>query len=334
MTQVATPRKRSGPVPGTMRAAVLAAPGRFETREVAAPMPAAREVRIRIEGCGVCASNIPPFEGRDWFRYPMKPGQLGHEAWGVIDEVGTDIDRWQPGDRVAFLSESAYAECDVAGQNSVIALPEALAGSPFPGEPLGCAINIFRRSGVRAGQTVAVVGVGFLGALLTQLAVRAGARVIAIARRPYAQNVAEKAGADSVIAMDDQAKIIERVRDLTGGGLCEVVIECAGKQWPLDLAGELTGERGRLVVAGYHQDGLRTCNMQMWNWKGIDVINAHERDPRTYIDGIRAAVEAVAAGALDPSSLYTHTFPLERLGEALAMTRDRPDGFMKALIRM
>jgi hypothetical protein len=55
-----------------------------------------------------------------------------------------------------------------------------------------------------------------------------------------------------------------------------------------DLAGELCAERGRLVIAGYHQDGMRQVNVQLWNWRGIDVINAHERDPQAYVDGMRA----------------------------------------------
>ena len=75
----------------------------------------------------------------------------------------------------------------------MVPLPAALDGVPFPGEPLGCAINIFRRSDIEAGQTVAIVGIGFLGALLTQLAAHAGARVIAISRRPFALDVARRA---------------------------------------------------------------------------------------------------------------------------------------------
>src|SRR5690606_28097809 len=102
--------------------------------------------------------------------------------------------------------------------------------------------------------------------------------------------------------------------------------------WPLDLAGELCAERGRLVVAGYHQDGPRQVNMQQWNWRGLDVVNAHERDPAVYADGIRRAVAAIEDGRLDAAPLYTHVFPLERLAEALNATRDRPDGFMKALV--
>jgi NADPH2:quinone reductase len=65
----------------------------------------------------------------------------------------------------------------------VVPLPSELDGHPFPGEPLGCAMNIFKRAEIRAGQTVAIIGIGFLGALLTQLAAQAGARVIAISRR-------------------------------------------------------------------------------------------------------------------------------------------------------
>jgi threonine dehydrogenase-like Zn-dependent dehydrogenase len=72
--------------------------------------------------------------------------------------------------------------------------------------------------------------------------------------------------------------------------------------------------------------------MQDWNWKGIDVINAHERDPAVQMQGLREAIEAVASGRLDPAPLYTHHFPLERLGEALDATRDKPGGFVKALI--
>jgi threonine dehydrogenase-like Zn-dependent dehydrogenase len=72
--------------------------------------------------------------------------------------------------------------------------------------------------------------------------------------------------------------------------------------------------------------------MQLWNWRGLDVVSAHERDPAEYLRGMRDAVAAVASGRLDPAPLYTHRFPLARLGEALDMTRDRPDGFLKALV--
>jgi threonine dehydrogenase-like Zn-dependent dehydrogenase len=317
---------------GTMRAAVVVGPERSEVAEVPIPDPGPGEVRVRIEGCGVCASNVVPWEGPEWMRFPTEPGGLGHESWGIVDAVGPGVDGLMPGDRVVTLSQHAYAEYDIAGTGSVVRLPPALAGQPFPGEPLGCAMNILARSGIAPGQTVAIVGIGFLGALLTRLATGAGGRVIAIARRPFALETARAMGAAETIPMDDHWRIIERVKELTGGRFCERVIEATGKQWPLDLAAELCAERGRLVIAGYHQDGPRQVNMQLWNWRGLDVVNAHERDPAVYAAGVRAAVEAVASGRLDPTPLFTHSYPLERLGEALDATRDRPDGFLKALV--
>jgi threonine dehydrogenase-like Zn-dependent dehydrogenase len=315
-----------------MRAAVVTGRRALRIERVATPEPGPGQVRVRLEGCGVCASNVTPWEGPDWMRFPTEPGGLGHEGWGIIDAVGPEVQDLRAGDRVAALSQHSYAEFDLADASAVVRLPEALAGRPFPGEPLGCAMNIFRRAGIAPGQTVAIVGIGFLGALLTRLAADAGARVIAISRRPFALELARRMGAAETVAMDDHWRIIEAVREITDGALCPRVIEAVGKQWPLDLAAELTAERGRLVIAGYHQDGPRQVNMQLWNWRGLDVINAHERDPAVYADGVRAAVEAVATGALDPDPLYTHTFPLARLGEALDATRDRPDGFLKALV--
>ena len=287
---------------------------------------------VRLEGSGVCASNLTPWAGPDWMSFPTEPGALGHEGWGVIEAIGDGVEALAVGDRVAALSYKAYAEYDLAEAEAVVRLPAALAQQPFPGEPLGCAMNIFRRSEIAAGQTVAIVGIGFLGALLTRLASAAGARVIAISRRPYALDVARAMGAAETIPMHDHDAIIGQVKELTGGVWCDRVIEAVGKQWPLDLAGEVTRERGRLILAGYHQDGPRQVNMQLWNWRGLDVINAHERDPKVYLQGIRAAVDAVASGRLDPRPLYTHRFPLHRLDEALNATRDRPDGFLKAVV--
>ncbi|HWW64182.1 MAG TPA: zinc-binding dehydrogenase [Sphingomonadaceae bacterium] len=316
----------------TMRAAVLTGPGEMRIDRVPMPRPGPGEVRVRLEGCGICASNLTPWAGPEWMHYPTEPGALGHEAWGIVDAVGEDVDTVAPGDRVAALSYHGYAEYDLAAADAVVPIPASLADLPFPGEPLGCAMNIFRRSDIRAGQSVAIVGIGFLGALLTRLATDAGARVIAISRRPFSLDVARAFGAAEVIAMDDHQAIIDKVKALTGGAFCDRVIEAVGMQWPLDLASELVRERGRLIVAGYHQDGPRQVNMWLWNWRGIDVINAHERDPQAYLAGMRDAVEAVAAGRLDPTPLYTHHFPLERLGEALDATRDRPDGFLKAVV--
>jgi threonine dehydrogenase-like Zn-dependent dehydrogenase len=165
-----------------------------------------------------------------------------------------------------------------------------------------------------------------------QLAKAAGAKVIAVSQRDYSLQIAKECGADEVIKMDDHWRIIEDVKKLTNGNFCERVIECTGKEWPLNLAGELTAERGKLIIAGFHQDGMRQVNIQLWNWRGLDVINAHERDPKMYLNGMEEAVKTVTEGFLDPLPLYTHNFSLNQISEAFKMLETRPDGFMKALI--
>jgi threonine dehydrogenase-like Zn-dependent dehydrogenase len=287
---------------------------------------------VRLEGCGVCASNLTPWEGPEWMQFPTEPGALGHEGWGIVDAVGDGVTNLQAGDRVGMLSGNAYADYDLADASQVVKLPEALAGLDLPLEPFGCAMNIFCRSDVRAGQTLAIVGIGFLGAILVKLATNAGARVIAISRRQESLDLALQMGAAEAIPMHDHWQIIERVRDLTGGTFCDRVIEAVGKQWPLDLAAELTREGGRLIIAGYHQDGPRQVNMQLWNWRGFDVANAHERDPAVSVQGMRDAVAALESGLIDPRQLITHRYPLDRLGEALDATRDRPGNFVKAVV--
>ena len=315
-----------------MTAAVVTAPGKIEFVETALPEPRENEVRVRLEGCGVCGSNLAPWEGRPWFKYPLAPGELGHEGWGIVDKIGSRVSRFSVGDRVALLSYRAYAEYDVAPETNIVHLPSQLNGRPFPGEALGCAMNVFRRSDIFPRQNVAIVGIGFLGAVLTALCAQAGANVIAVSRRPFALEMARKMGAAETIAMEDHQHIIERVKNLTSENFCDCVIEAVGQQSPLDLAGEITRERGSLIIAGYHQDGPRQVNMQLWNWRGLDVINAHERDPRIYISGMQAAAEAVAEGVFDPSPLYTHSFPLKRLSDALNGMKERPGNFLKALI--
>lgn len=312
--------------------AIITGPGKCHLEKRITPTPGPHQVKVRLEGCGICGSNLPVWEGRPWFQYPLEAGAPGHEGWGVIEEAGGELDHFSPGNRVALLSYHAFGEVEVIDAARVLALPPELDGVDFPGEALGCAMNVFQRADLRRGQTVAILGIGFLGALLTQLATAAGASVIAISRRPASLECARQQGAAHLIPMEDHQAIIEEVARLTSGGFCERVIEATGAQWPLDLAAELCAERGKLIIAGYHQDGPRQVNMQLWNWRGLDVINAHERDPNTYLKGMEAAIRAIHGGRMDPSSLYTHRFQLEDLGSALDLLGSREDCYMKGLI--
>lgn len=319
--------------PARMRAAVITAPQTCEVQEVETPTPRPTQVLIKVEGCGVCGSNLPLWEGRAWFTYPVAPGSPGHEGWGVIVGLGDKVESLSLGDRVAFLSERAFAEYDVADASSVVVLPPSLDASAVPGEPLGCAMNIWRRSGIERGHTVAVIGIGFLGALITQLAARTGAKVIALSQRQYSLDLARKMGA--AMAFDlatDDAELVRRIEVVTEGQGCDRVIELVGLQRPLEIAAKLCKVRGRLVIAGFHQDGPRQVDMFLWNWRGLDVINAHEREPSAYLAGITAALDRIVGGGLQPAPLYTHTVPLSRAREAFELLRLRPDGFVKALV--
>ena len=290
------------------------------------------QVRVALDGCGVCGSNLPVWEGREWFTYPLAPGAPGHEGWGEVVAVGNGV-AGPVGRRVAVLGDQAFASEIVVDASAVVALPDALGDRDVPGEALGAAWNVARRSAFGPGQTVAVVGIGFLGAVVTALATAAGAHVVAVSRRPSSLELARVMGAAEVVPYDDRWQVAREVGGRTGGALCDVVVEAVGMQDPLDLAGDLTGVGGRLVLAGFHQDGPRTVDVQSWNWKGIDVVNAHERDPLVVAEGVREALDAVVAGTIDLDPLVTHRFPLDRLDRALDAMVARPDGFVKAVVR-
>jgi threonine dehydrogenase-like Zn-dependent dehydrogenase len=195
-------------------------------------------------------------------------------------------------------------------------------------------MNIWERSDVRPGQTLAIVGSGFLGLLLTQLATHAGAHVVAISRRASALEAARLAGAAETVSLEDPWAAREQALRLTDGRGYDRVIEAGGLQATLDVASAIAAEYGRLVIAGYHQDGTRQVDVQQWNWKALDVINAHERSIERYAGGVQRAIDAILAGRMDPFRFLTHDLPVQRLDEAFEMTRSRPDGFVKAVVRI
>jgi threonine dehydrogenase-like Zn-dependent dehydrogenase len=316
----------------TQRAATLVRPMMCRVDDVALSDPGENQVRVRLQGCGVCASNLPVWEGRPWFNYPQEAGSPGHEGWGLVDAVGAGVTDIDIGQRVALMSGHAYAEYDVASRDCVVPLPEELDGEPFPGEPFGCAMNIFERSDIRPGQRVAVVGAGFLGLLLTQLAADAGAHVVVLSHRPFALQLALSMDAEETVLTGDDGSDVARAMAIADGTGFDRVIEVGGTQRSLDVASEICAEHARLVIAGYHQDGPRQVNMQQWNWRGLDVVNAHERAMSRYVSGVNQAIRAALEGRLDPFPLLTHTLTLHSIDSGFKLMRERPEGFIKALL--
>jgi threonine dehydrogenase-like Zn-dependent dehydrogenase len=316
------------------RAAVLVKPLTTDITSASIGDPVAGQVRVRLQGCGVCASNLAVWEGRPWFDYPRPPGSPGHEGWGVVDAIGDQVSDIDVGERVALISGNAYAEYDTAPRDSLVRLPRELDDLPFPGEPLGCVMNIFERAQIEPHHRVAIVGAGFLGLLLTQLAAKMGAQVVVLSRRTYALDLARRAGAYETIPTSDYYVARDHAWTLSENRGYDRVIEAVGSQSSLDLASALCAEYGRLVIAGYHQDGPRQVDMQQWNWRALDVVNAHERSTDRYVFGVERAITAVMDGRMDPFPLFTHQLSLSELDDAFELTRSRPDGFIKAVVRV
>ncbi|MBV9672304.1 MAG: zinc-binding dehydrogenase [Verrucomicrobia bacterium] len=316
-----------------MWAAQLITPRKFRITSLPLPVPNRAQVRIKIDYCGICSSNLGPWKGAPWFSYPFEPGAPGHEAVGTVDAVGQDVSDALVGQKVAMLSSHGFAEYDLAGANAFVALQDLSVEQIFLGEPLGCAINVFRRSGVKQKDWVAIVGIGFLGAILLQLCLDQGARVLCFSRRQFARDLALRLGASFAASVNSPQNLLDDVARLTEGKLCDVVFEAGGAQLTLDIASQLVKERGRLIIAGYHQDGGRTVNMQQWNWRGLDVINAHEREEAVYIAGIHAAAAAVQKGLIQLNGLITNIFPLNRIEEGFELADSRPEGFLKAIVQ-
>lgn len=314
-----------------MYSAQITSPGRIGYTSMPIPQTGPEEILIKMEGCGVCGSNLPLWEGRPWFSYPIEPGAPGHEGWGWVVAVGKDVSKFKVGDRVTALSFHAFAQYDKVDQKEAVLIPQGFTDLYFPGEALGCAMNVWQRSQVMPGDKLAIIGIGFLGGLLCQLARRSGVSVIAISRRKTALETARKCAVEHTCLLGTLSETVESVNQIFDGG-CDCVIEATGFQHPLTIAGELLKNGGRLIIAGYHQDGIRQVNMQQWNWKGLDVINAHERDPLRYILGMNAALEAMVCNRIEPKILYSHILPFEKLGEAFELMKNRPEGFMKALV--
>ena len=314
-----------------MKAAVLLGAGSFEIAEVSPPAPKSGEVLIRVSGCGICGSNLPPWLGEVSISYPQPPGAPGHEVYGTVAACGGGVLGVRVGARVSALTERSFAELDVASASTVVPIPESLADEPVLGEPLACAVNVISRSGIREGDTVVVVGIGFLGGLILQLArERRPGRLIAVSRRAASRELAHQLGADHVLSYDQDVE--GKLASWTNQRLADVVIEVTGYSSPLDLAARLTRVRGRLVIAGYHQSGERRVDLRLWNWRGLDVINAHERAPEVYRRGIEEGVRLLEAGRLSLEPLLTHFFPLAEINRAFATAVKRPEDFVKAVV--
>jgi threonine dehydrogenase-like Zn-dependent dehydrogenase len=304
-----------------VRALSLSAPGRIEVVEVAEPVPGAGEVVVRIRACGVCGSDLNAWRGVAGIDYPLPPGAPGHETLGDVVALGEGVETLSVGQRVTGLLWNGLAELGVGRAADLVPIA---TGDQMLGEPLACAMNVVRRARIGPGDRLAIVGFGYLAALIVNLLPPGIGEWIAISRRADSRDLAVQLGAAAAYDFND-------VPSAAWDGF-PIVIEAAGVQQALDYATWLTAFGGRLVIAGYHADGPRTVNMQSWNWKGIDVINAHERQPAAYVAALQSALALLQTRPIDVARLHTHHLPLDRASEAFRLADERPAGFVKAIV--
>jgi L-iditol 2-dehydrogenase len=326
-----------------MKQAVLQSPGRFEVLEVPVPEPAADEVLVRVAACGVCASELDMFTGRTERSFPLLPG---HEVSGVVERVGAGVTRQRPGDRVGiWVTEAGFSEyvtvnTDFALPAGEMPLDLALA------EPVACAVNAVEIADVALGDDVAIIGAGFMGALVLKLVLLRGPRRVFVAdTRPEALERARAIGATHTIDVrtESLADIVrantDRVPPGTFGGVdpldevgADVTFEVTGAQAPLADGGAATRMAGTLAIVGYHQGGSREIPLGGWNWKALRIVNAHFREISTIMRGMRIGMRLLSSGRLQIGDLVTHRFGLDDVGDAFQMAVDKPAGFLKSTV--
>lgn len=326
------------PVPQTapMKAAQISKRGGdFEIVERKIPTPEAGQVRIKVQACGVCHSDVLTKEGL-WpgIEYPRVPG---HEVAGVIDELGSGVTSWKVGQRVGVGWHAGYdntcrncrrgdfRNCEnakISGisydggyQQYMVAPIEALASIPdtltdVEAAPLLCAgvttYNSLRHSGALPGDIVAIQGIGGLGHLGIQFANKFGYKVVAIGRGPENGTLAQKLGASLYI----DSAAVNAAEELKKMGGARVILATAPSSKAMSALIDGLGPNGKLLVIGATFDPIEVTPAQLINggksiqgWYSGDAADSEDTMAFSALSGVRAMIE---------------TFPLQKVAEAYA----------------
>jgi len=317
-----------------MRAVEVPSPkASFKLVEREVPQPGPRQVRIKVQACGLCHSDSLTKEGT-WpgIAYPRVPG---HEIAGVIDALGEGVPEWKPGQRVGvgwygghcgycepcrrgdfitcrnlkitgILQDGGYADYVVVPFEALARIPDAL--TPVEAAPLVCAgvttFNSLRNSGARPPDLIAVLGIGGLGHLGVQFAVKMGFRTVAIARGKDKEPLARQLGAHHYI--DSQAEnVSEQLKEL--GGAKVVVATATSNKAMADTLGGL-GLSGKLLILGASVEPLPVNTLPMIGqrqsiaaWPSGSSFDSEDTLTFSALTGVRP---------------MTEIYPLERAAEA------------------
>ncbi len=310
------------------RVSIVVGPGRSELTTQPIPECGVGEVLLRVLVNGVCASDLPGWRSAP----PSSAIRLGHEPVGRVAAVGPGVTTCSEGDLVTGRVGRSNCDFAVADETDLVIVPAGLPATSAIGEPLGCVVDVLRRTRVDVGDRVAVIGAGFMGLCLLQLLRHACARqVVAIDPRADAREHALAHGADLAIAPGEVPSLAPFPAHSPQE--FDVVVEASGSQAGLDLATDLARAHGIVSIMGYHQEP-RSVDMKTWNWKGLDVVNAHVRDRARLRDSTRRGLDLLAAGRVDLGPLITHRFALDEVDQAFLAMDKKPDGYIKAIVEI
>ncbi len=315
-----------------MKAAILEAPGRFVIADKPVPEVANDGILVKTEVCGVCTSEVDFFEGKNKsFQYPRF---IGHEVSGIVEEVGSRVSDFSPGDRVAVYSERAgYAEYTSVPAKWAVKLADETRFEHALGEPIACSVNGVRKASPELNDSVALVGCGFMSLIMLQVFKARGAGLcIAIDRRRSVLDLAEKLGATHTILAEDPEAVVEEVKSFTGGKGVDIGVESAGIQATLDLTSKLVRMEGKLEVFGFHQGGIREVDWAYWNWMAFQIVNGHTRTQDIYVEGMRIGIGMIENGTLDMEPLVTHRYSLDDINTGFEDASAKREGFIKGVI--
>lgn len=318
----------------TMRAVQVARKGGpFELVERELPEPKPGEVRVKVQACGVCHSDSIARDGL--FPSVTYPIVLGHEIAGVIDAVGAGVVGWEVGTRVGVgwfgghcgrcepcrrgdlvdcrnlripgvTYDGGYAEAMLAPADALALIPDELSAAEAA--PLLCAgvttFHALRESGARAGDLVAILGIGGLGHLGVQFAAKMGFHTVAIARGGEKEKLARQLGAH--VYLDSQSQDVAAELTKLGGARTILATVTSGRAMSAVIPG--LAVRGRLVVVGVGMDPIEVSVLDLIG--GSRTVTGHASGAS--ID----SQDTLAFSALSGVRPTIETMPLERAAEA------------------
>lgn len=319
-----------------MKISQIIGPRRSEVIEVDDPVPGARQVLVEVVASGVCTSDLSVWRtGGAGGQAPAagEPVRLGHEIVGRVVATGDDARGWSAGDLVTGLGGQGFASLAVLDADRVLPVPDRIEPALAIGEPVADLCEALSRTHMKAGDRVAVVGLGFMGLGLVQLVRdRAPGLLIGVDPVPAARQRALDLGADLAFAPEE---VPAEFRTADAGQADDrrpgLVMEATGTPPGLKTAAALVRPFGTLCVVGYHHTGDAMMDMDLW-YRAVTIVNGFCPDQRRLMRAMDEALDLIASHRFSYAPLVTHRFGLAEADRAFALMDTRAPGFVKAVL--